>query len=459
MAAPAPVSAQPRGPLAGLPWRTRPSPVPAWSYAVRQLQFWLTDYRRTWRGSIVSTVLNPLLYLGAMGLGLGTLVDKHGTASLGQVSYLVFLAPGLLAASAMGTGVGESTYPVFGSVKWNNTYQAAVSSPLRPADLFHGHLLFVGLKLTMTSSVFLAVAAAFGAIISPWAILALPVAVLTGLAFTAVIEAWTVTRTKDTSLAVVYRFGLIPLFLFSGTFFPVTQLPAWIRPIAYLTPLWHGVALCRGCAWASRPCPSALLRIGYAAGRAGGRDHRREPDLHQAAVCLAARYGAAGSMPSRPQRRGGWVLGGSMSSVRRLPLRVLPGRRPLRRAARSVGGRSSLFLVERHALVYRHTWLVFVSGVVEPLFYLLSIGVGLGHLVGSVQGISYAAFVAPALLASASMNGALFDSTFNVFFRLKYDRATTNRRWPPRCGPVTWPWARSAGRCCAAPCTRWPSWS
>ena len=110
-----------------------------------------------------------------------------------------------------------------------------MSSPLRPADLFHGHLLFVGLKLTMTSAVFLAVAAAFGAIISPWAILALPVAVLTGLAFTAVIEAWTVTRTKDTSLAVVYRFGLIPLFLFSGTFFPVTQLPAWIRPIAYLT--------------------------------------------------------------------------------------------------------------------------------------------------------------------------------------------------------------------------------
>jgi lipooligosaccharide transport system permease protein len=263
MAASAPVSAQPRGPMPGLPGRARPGTVPAWSYAVRQLQFWLTDYRRTWRGSIVSTVLNPLLYLGAMGLGLGKLVDQHGTASLGQVSYLIFLAPGLLAASAMGTGVGEATYPVFGSVKWNHTYQAAVSSPLRPADLFHGHLLFVGLKLTMTSSVFLAVAAAFGAIVSPWAILALPVAVLTGLAFTAVIEAWTVTRTKDTSLAVVYRFGLIPLFLFSGTFFPVTQLPAWIRPIAYLTPLWHGVALCRELWLGVATVPSALLHVGY----------------------------------------------------------------------------------------------------------------------------------------------------------------------------------------------------
>jgi len=144
-----------------------------------------------------------------------------------------------------------------------------------------------------------------------------------------------------------------------------------------------------------------------------------------------------------------------MSSVPSLPLRVLPGRGPLRRAARSVGGRNSLFLVERHALVYRHTWLVFVSGVVEPLFYLLSIGVGLGKLVGSVQGpggatVIYAAFVAPALLASASMNGALFDSTFNVFFRLKYEKlydaalATPMRAGDVALGEISWALLRGA---------------
>jgi lipooligosaccharide transport system permease protein len=143
-----------------------------------------------------------------------------------------------------------------------------------------------------------------------------------------------------------------------------------------------------------------------------------------------------------------------MSSVGGLPLRVLPGRGPLRRAARSVGGRGSLFLVERHALVYRHTWLVFVSGVVEPLFYLLSIGVGLGKLVGSVHGpggpVSYAAFVAPALLASASMNGALFDSTFNVFFRLKYEKlydaalATPMRAGDVALGEISWALLRGA---------------
>jgi lipooligosaccharide transport system permease protein len=111
-------------------------------------------------------------------------------------------------------------------------------------------------------------------------------------------------------------------------------------------------------------------------------------------------------------------------SLRELPLRVLP--RPLLRTRRpALGGRGSAHLIERHARVYRHTWLVLVSGVFEPLFYLLSIGVGIGHLVGGVTGpggqvVGYASFVAPALLATAAMNGAIYDSTFNVFFRLKY---------------------------------------
>jgi lipooligosaccharide transport system permease protein len=82
------------------------------SFAVRQLRFWLTNYRRTWRGTIYSSVLNPVLYLGAMGLGLGTLVDAHGTARLGGISYLVYLAPGLMASEAMQTAMGESGWPV-----------------------------------------------------------------------------------------------------------------------------------------------------------------------------------------------------------------------------------------------------------------------------------------------------------------------------------------------------------
>ena len=141
-------------------------PAPSgWSLSARQLRFWLTDYRRTWRGSIYSSLLNPLLFLGAMGLGLGSLVNAQGgDAAIGGVRYLTFIAPGLLAATAMTTAVGESTYPVLASVKWVKTYQAATASPLRPADIFHGHMLFVALRLTMNCAIFLAVSAILGAV-------------------------------------------------------------------------------------------------------------------------------------------------------------------------------------------------------------------------------------------------------------------------------------------------------
>ncbi len=235
----------------------------AQAMAVRQFQFWLTNYRRTWKGTIYSGVLNPVLYLGAMGLGLGTLVDKHGTASLGGVSYLAFLAPGLLAAAAMQTAMGESTYPVFGSVKWLKTYQAATATPLRPADLFHGHLLFTAMRLAMNSAVFLLVMVLFGAVKSPWALATLPAAVLTGLAFATPIEAYAMTCSKETSFSLIFRFGIIPLFLFSGTFFPVTQLPAVVRPLAYITPLWHGVVLCRTLSLGTATFAGSAVHIGY----------------------------------------------------------------------------------------------------------------------------------------------------------------------------------------------------
>ena len=113
-----------------------------------------------------------------------------------------------------------------------------------------------------------------------------------------------------------------------------------------------------------------------------------------------------------------------MPEVRELPLRVLPAAL-LRTRRPGLGGKGSAHLIERHARVYRHDWSVLISGFFEPLFYLLSIGIGLGKLVGTVTGpgghqIGYTSFVAPALLATSAMNGAVMDSTFNVFFRMKY---------------------------------------
>jgi lipooligosaccharide transport system permease protein len=110
---------------------------------------------------------------------------------------------------------------------------------------------------------------------------ALPVAVLTGLAFATPIEAFAISLDKEQSFSLWYRFGLIPLFLFSGTFFPVTQLPGWVRPLAYITPLWHGVALCRSLSLGTASAGAAFGHVAYLAALAaagialGQRNYRR----------------------------------------------------------------------------------------------------------------------------------------------------------------------------------------
>jgi lipooligosaccharide transport system permease protein len=247
----------------------------------RAFRCWLTVYRRIWRASIWSSILGPICYLGAMGFGLGGLVDKHGTASLGGVPYLAFLAPAIMASSAMTTGLDESTFPVFGSIKWNKIYFGAHASPLRPADIYRGHLLFMTMRITLNVLIFTVVMTAFGAPRSAWVVLAIPAAVLTGLAFAAPIAAWAITLKNESPFSVVFRFVMIPLMLFSGTFFPITQLPGWLQPLADATPLWHGVALCRGLSLGHLDAIGAFGHVAYlvalasAGVWAGARTYRR----------------------------------------------------------------------------------------------------------------------------------------------------------------------------------------
>ena len=258
-----------------------PCGVRPFSLSFRAFQCWLTVYRRIWRSSIWSSVLGPLFYLGALGLGLGTLVNRNGTASLGGVSYLAFVAPAILASGAMNTAMGESTFPVFGSVKWNKIYIAAQASPLRPGDIFRGHLMFMTMRIAMNAALVTVYMWAFGATRSAWVVLAWPAATLTGLAFAAPIGAWAVTVKSESNFTYVFRFVMMPLMLFSGTFFPLSQLPGWLRAIAYATPLWHGVALCRGLSLGTASLPGALGHVAYlavlaAAGIwAGDRTYRR----------------------------------------------------------------------------------------------------------------------------------------------------------------------------------------
>jgi lipooligosaccharide transport system permease protein len=257
-------------------------PLPgAAALSIRAFRCWMVMYRRTWRSSVWSSVLGPLFYLGAMGYGLGSLVDKNGTAPLGGVPYVEFVAPAVLAVQAMNSGLSNALYPVFGGIHWNRIYLAARATVLRPGDIFRGHLLFITLRITMNSACFVVLMAAFGLIRSPWAVLLLPASMLTGLAFATPCAAWAVTLDNQTPMNYPIRFGAVPLMLFSGTFFPIGQLPGWSRPVAYATPLWHGVALCRALSLGTMDAGSAAINVGYLAAMAaiglwlGGRAYRR----------------------------------------------------------------------------------------------------------------------------------------------------------------------------------------
>ena len=231
---------------------------------VRVVEAHALVYRRTWRGSVISTFFSPVLFLLAMGIGLGSLVDQgSGRADLGGLSYLVFLAPGLLVATAMQTGAGDGSWPVMAGIKWTKTYHATLATPVGVRDLVIGHLGWVGLRLTFVSVVFVAIMALFGAVESWLGAAAVIPAVLTGLAFAAATTAYAAYLESDTGLSTLFRFGIVPMFLFSGTFFPISQLPEWIEPLANVVPLWHGVELARGMALGIPTTWSPVIHVGY----------------------------------------------------------------------------------------------------------------------------------------------------------------------------------------------------
>ncbi|HEV7810499.1 MAG TPA: ABC transporter permease [Candidatus Limnocylindrales bacterium] len=208
------------------------------------------QYRRTFRASIFSSFLNPVLFLLAMGVGLGTYVDRSGTATaaLGGLSYLQFLAPGLLAATTMQAAAFESTFPIMSGLTWQKTFHAMYATPVTPRDIVLGNLVWIVVRLAMIAAIFTVVMALFGAAASPLIVLAIPAAVLTGMAFAAPIAAFSATQRTPDKFNALFRFGVTPLFLFSGTFFPLSNLPAVIQPVAWLSPLWHGVELSRALA-------------------------------------------------------------------------------------------------------------------------------------------------------------------------------------------------------------------
>jgi lipooligosaccharide transport system permease protein len=222
----------------------------------------------------VSGLLEPFMYLMSIGVGIGHLVGQVPGPDGRLVAYASFVAPGLLATSAMNGAIYECTTGIFAKLHWTRVYRSVVATPLSPGDIAVSEIAFAVFRCTLYAGVFLAVMAGLGEVGSWWALLALPVATLIGAAFAAIAFAATCFMRSWTDFDKVTLVSL-PLFLFSGTFYPLSQLPGWLRQVVELLPLYPGVRLCRQLtlgqpssgAWADVAYLGALAAVGIWVGR------------------------------------------------------------------------------------------------------------------------------------------------------------------------------------------------
>src|SRR2546421_1513500 len=197
-------------------------------------------YRRMWRATVFSFFLVPVLFLVSIGTGVGSYVgDVRG------FSYLHWILPGLMATLAFQIGVSESTYGILTDFEWVGGFHAMRSTRVSIRDMIAGWFLYILCVLGIAVTVFLAVSALFGALHSVWTVLTPLICGLIALSAAAPTTAFSGWVRNDGYFQLLFRFGVVPATLFSGVFFPVERMPLVIRPLAYLSPLWHGVELNR----------------------------------------------------------------------------------------------------------------------------------------------------------------------------------------------------------------------
>lgn len=216
------------------------------SGALRMVDYWLTVAARTWKGAVVTTFVTPFLYVLALGVLLGGFIEADPATLDGATTYLAFVAPGMVAAHSMNIAFAEMTYPVMGMLKWQRIYYSMIASPLAPSHIVLAQVAWVVLRTLLACGVFLLVLAAFGVFDTFWGVLA--AWVLQGLivlAFTTPVLLFSLSIRGEESFALIFRLGMIPLTLFSGTFFPIGNLGPVLEKIAMASPLWHGVDLTR----------------------------------------------------------------------------------------------------------------------------------------------------------------------------------------------------------------------
>jgi len=231
-----------------------------WPRWLRSWWYHAMFFAQTWRGTLASSILFPILYLAALGVGVGHLVSAHTGLVEGQ-TYLHYIAPSILATTAMQLGEGESLWPVLASVKWIRTYHAAAATPLEPSDIFAGKILFVASRAFATGILYTIIIACFGALQSWWSLTLPLIATLLALSFSAPLVAYAARCETDASFTTLYRFAIVPMFLFSATFYPVAAYPGYLRPVVQFIPLYHGVALVRAAAFGQGSLGSILAHL------------------------------------------------------------------------------------------------------------------------------------------------------------------------------------------------------
>ncbi len=258
-------------------------PVSAWTYRVRVWEYLIRQWRPYFVSGLVEAVGGPLLYLVALGLGMGSLVNARGTAVLGGIRYVDYIAPALLTAAALQIAFMECSFGAFGRIKWQRTLWGITATPVTPQVAADAHVLYISTRLCLSALLYYLVLLAFGVAGGPAGVLMIPIAVLSAMSVGVWILALSAVLDEDapTAFNMVLRFGVIPASLFSASFFPISRLPWAVRWLAIASPLWHGNELARDAALGGLPpwriavhllVLIALLAAGFALAR---RNFRR----------------------------------------------------------------------------------------------------------------------------------------------------------------------------------------
>lgn len=407
---------------------------------------------------LADSVGTPLIYLITMGVGLGAVLTNNQT-SFDGVSYITFIAGALAATMAVGIAMEEMTFPVMGGFKWNRTYYGPQVTPITPQQIARGTVIAVSIRVVAQTLLLLLILAAFGAIHSLSAVLVIVFSTIAALAFGLPCMAFAAGIFQERGqFSVIMRFIFTPMFLFSGTFYPLEHLPIYLQWIGWISPIWHATELNRWAIYGHEVEPwmfpvhlGVMIVVAVIAFLiAQTRYYRRlrgEKVKTRVWGARAAKKTMASMAPAGTSGEAGdpYAVGyGSRgvgsdgayedSAPSAAAAAQAPGAaqaalsrvsKPRRRWLSNLYGRNAKAVMERSWMATKNsTWIVIVTGFAEPVLYLASLGFGLGVVISGVEGpggqtMSYAAYIAPGLLAVSAMNGALMD-TNNMFFKLRY---------------------------------------